>query len=499
MVAGATFRDRRSVSAPVWLWLLAPILTLGPFYWLMGPATAVPTRARVIAACLWALAMLPTLWFLSRPPRLRRPVPLLPILGGLYGLYYALQLVLGADNVNPLVSLDPATDYVRPAELALIGWILLLLGAFITTLAMPSSAPERPPRWRVAELKWWATVLQIGGLAVDVARYELPVPAVLGGLLNFAGILALFGTAILVVLDARGHLKGTERVRLWIIVAGILIVQAGTGSVANLARSGLSILLARFLGGARLRPGLVVIGVLLAIVVITLRGFAIEFREHAWRGGDLSQGERTFLWYNLVRAHADQNGVMSVIAHGSEVTATRTANVDLFADVIRQTPESVPYWRGYTYLSLVGAFVPRMLWPDKPQKRIGQDFGHRYGYLYAHDRNTSINLSFLVEFYANFGERGVLVGMLLVGSILAILERFLNRPGQGWLRSLCALVLLVPLVTNVESDFSLIFGGLILNGAALYAVYRFLIARCAIDGPSQSATASGQVRRQAMR
>jgi hypothetical protein len=136
-------------------------------------------------------------------------------------------------------------------------------------------------------------------------------------------------------------------------------------------------------------------------------------------------------------------------------------------------------------LSLVGAFVPRVLWPEKPQKRVGQDFGHRYGYLYTNDQSTSINLPFLVEFYANFGERGVYLGMFAIGMLLAVLQRYLNRPRQGWLRSLAALVLLVPIITNIESDFSLIFGGLILNGAAMYIVYRFLVAKCSRGGDTR--------------
>ena len=470
--------SRPRLAVPAWIWIIGPVVALGPFYWIMSP-TAIPAEPRIVGGILWALSVLPGLWYFGRPTARRPPIPLFPILGLLYGLYYSLQLVLGADSVHPRVRLDPSTDYLAPANFALWGWLLLLAGTILTTWAMPGGRSGRVVRWRTADLAKWATVIQLGGLALEVARYELPIPVALRGLLNFAGMLALFGTGILVVLDARGQLTPTQRTHLWIAVAVLLVIQAGSGSVANLGRAGLTVVIARFIGGARMRAGLIVVGLILGLIVITLRGFAIEFREQAWGSGDLSQGARTALWYSLVRTHADQNGWLSVAAHGTEVVATRTAHVDLFADVIRQTPESVPYWGGYTYVSLVGSFVPRILWPDKPQKITGQDFGHRYGYLYENDRSTSINLPFLVEFYANFGENGVYIGMFIIGVILAVLQRTLNRPRQTWVRSLCGLVLLLPLVTNIESDFSLIFGGLILNGLAMYLVYRFLLSRCA--------------------
>ncbi|HEU4879371.1 MAG TPA: hypothetical protein VFT21_07960, partial [Gemmatimonadaceae bacterium] len=117
----------------------------------------------------------------------------------------------------------------------------------------------------------------------------------------------------------------------------------------------------------------------------------------------------------------------------------------------------------------VGSFVPRMLWPNKPTKEIGQAFGHRYSYLYYTNVTTAINMPFLVEFYANFGVLGVLLGMAVVGVIYRILDELINTPEQDLLASLIGVIVLVPLLM-LESDFSLTFGGLILNGVALYVL-----------------------------
>jgi hypothetical protein len=74
-----------------------------------------------------------------------------------------------------------------------------------------------------------------------------------------------------------------------------------------------------------------------------------------------------------------------------------------------------------------------------------------------------------VEFYANFGEIGVLIGMTIVGLAYRLLDNDLNRAGQPLQVTICNLVLLVPLL-NIESDFSLVFGGLFMNGVALWCL-----------------------------
>jgi hypothetical protein len=171
----------------------------------------------------------------------------------------------------------------------------------------------------------------------------------------------------------------------------------------------------------------------------------------------------------LLVGKVQAEGPLATVQDGWSIVAGRSANLDLLADVVRQTGSTVPFWGGETYLSLVGFAVPRFIWPSKPTKTLGQDFGHRYGYLDSWDTWTSINLPFLVEFYANFGEIGVLIGMMIVGLLYRLLDNDLNRAGQPLQVTICGLVLLVPLL-NIESDFSLVFGGLFMNGIALWGL-----------------------------
>jgi hypothetical protein len=219
---------------------------------------------------------------------------------------------------------------------------------------------------------------------------------------------------------------------------------------------------------------LIIAALLVGAAAVTFRGVALDFRNRVWFSSQhISQSRQATIMLQLAAARVEKDGLVRAVEKGFATTAGRSAIMDLFANLVRRTPVEVPYWGGETYLSLVGALVPRILWPTKPTKELGQAFGHRYGYIYRTNMSTAINLPFMVEFFANFGGIGVMCGMILVGAIYRVLDGFANRRGQGILMSMMAVVLFLP-VLLLESDFSLTFGGLPLNALALVLVFRLV-------------------------
>lgn len=472
----------------LWLWALILAGAIGPLFLLLDSSAEIPFGPRLAGGLLWVLAWLPTIVYFASPPGSRPPIPFLAMLGVFFALYFPLQLLMGLANVNDLVSLDAGVHYHRPAQLALIGWTALLVGYVATVITWPRRSRAPAPAWSTSALKPYAFAMLLGGMASDIVRPLMAIPATVNGILAFVSILSTFGAGVLLVLARRGRLTHSERTAFWVLTAVMIVVQMGTGSVATFARTGVILILAAWVGGAKLRASIIAVALVFAAVVVTFRGFVIEYRLHTWWGGEqVSHAQRAALWWKLISDHAAREGVVGTVGHGTYVVATRSATLDLYADVVQRTPRSIPHWNGRTYHSLVGAFVPRILWPDKPPKLVGNQFGHRYSYLSPDDRHTSINLPTPIEFYVNFGENGVLFGMTLLGVVMAMLGRVLNRPGQDWVRSLAGVVLLVPVVTNLESDFSLVFGGLILDGFALFVVYRVLIRRCTAEAAPEPA------------
>jgi hypothetical protein len=92
--------------------------------------------------------------------------------------------------------------------------------------------------------------------------------------------------------------------------------------------------------------------------------------------------------------------------------ASTKVNVEL---IFEHAGVDAPYQNGRTLVELVLAFVPRMIWPDKPSVATGQVFNKE---LVRGIGDTFISPSHLGELYWNFGWPGLICGMTLIGMLL---------------------------------------------------------------------------------
>lgn len=138
----------------------------------------------------------------------------------------------------------------------------------------------------------------------------------------------------------------------------------------------------------------------------------------------------------------------------------------ILAVVMEHTPSPVPYWDGESLRNLAVSFIPRVFWSSKPEERVGNQFGHRYGLIIDSEMNMSVNLPWITESYANFGWWGVVCVMGLAGLVLSIVDRLFNRVETDPELVLGAAIL-IPLA-NQESNLSLGFGALLQVSLMLY-------------------------------
>jgi hypothetical protein len=450
---------------------LLVLFTIAPLMGALMIESRLPASTRAIAAVLWVLCLSPALAYSAQDPRFRRPLPFLPSVGIAFGLYFVLPVVLGAYNRYLLVALDPGVDYDLPVQLALIGWILLMAAYFLAGEFWSRVRIHRVKMaWNPSRMVFWGFTLLYGAFALTGLRALFVTSGFSPAIMQFILSLQWLGMAFLTVAKSR-KLLGRLHTVFFAIGTGIAIgLTLAAGSMAPMIQMATVVGFALFLSGTRIKARWAIAGLVVIAVAMSARGVATEFRAKTWVGEvKLTPVERTELMYTLLKKRSENEGLGATLYHGAKTTFERSADMDLFADIVKRTPSEIPYWEGYTYQSLVGAAIPRVLWPDKPTKEIGQAFGHRYGYLRWSNLVTSINLPFLVEFYANFGLVGVLIGMVVVGAIYRTLDELVNHPDQDLLTSLIGVIILVPLIM-LESDFSLTFGGLILNGLALFAV-----------------------------
>jgi hypothetical protein len=197
------------------------------------------------------------------------------------------------------------------------------------------------------------------------------------------------------------------------------------------------------------------------IIVLGLNPVKSHYRAVAWSGdifSTLSYSEKATLFYEAIQIVYERDLLSSL--NEDTTTINRVSHLSTFAKVISMTPESVPYWLGGSYRTLFTSFIPRALWPGKPQSEIGQEFGHRYSLLHHRDTITAYNLPWLTEFYANFGVIGVCVGMFAVGLIFRFLVTTMSAPMSQNVKFILGLTITFNLF-YAESNFALMVGGVL--------------------------------------
>ncbi len=113
-----------------------------------------------------------------------------------------------------------------------------------------------------------------------------------------------------------------------------------------------------------------------------------------------------------------------------------------------------PYMHGYTLTPLLTAFLPRLVWGDKPSIPTGQLLNQEYHV--SSGRETFISPSHLGELYWNFGWIGVIFGMGGVGLLLGTVGAKCDLSEAPTItRLLIAVVTVRQLIVGSEGEFAL--------------------------------------------
>jgi len=93
----------------------------------------------------------------------------------------------------------------------------------------------------------------------------------------------------------------------------------------------------------------------------------------------------------------------------------------LVGATVNQLSQTDGYARGETFWDALLALVPRALWPEKPIRAGSGDLVTRFtGIDFA--EGTSVGIGQVMEFYANFGTAGVVIGFLVMGVLVTALD-----------------------------------------------------------------------------
>lgn len=120
----------------------------------------------------------------------------------------------------------------------------------------------------------------------------------------------------------------------------------------------------------------------------------------------------------IVSGSADAS---SEVAETALLLVARAGQFHSLSHVIDLT-EQQGFYNGETLGYVVYAFIPRLIWPDKPLIAPGQWFAEQTGHGTAREGggfNNAVNMTLAGEFYLNFGWMGAIAGLSLLALIYA--------------------------------------------------------------------------------
>ncbi len=434
----------------------------------------------LLAAAVILVGSIPCVIYLATDRAQRPPFPLMALCGLFYAVFFGLpafltsQLIHGPDRERFFYESTAIGAINIDSQLLIIVGIASMFGAWVVSqrfffqklpglkfygvhgldLAI-GTAPARSTHRAILAL---AALLALGNLAYWMLPFLRSLPSI-GQFLQPAGYIAF---ALFYLTNTNEGLAKIVGIFYFAIIlplwAGSLLVTGFLTSTALLVCLWLAlrIHIKGFIPWKSMFAAL--------LIFVWIYPHAPDYRANYWRVGKdkpaieklMSFGrvlvERT--WLNGLGANKNTSptpfrGLVQRLALNLQ-----------FSRVVELSPEKVPFWQGETYHSLFLGWVPRVFWGDKPKEIWGNEFGRRYHLLPPENKSMSMNLPWLVELYANFGTKGVVFGMALIGLFLSFLERLLNRPDSDIVTKGVGAAVLLPLFYH-ESNFTVMTGSLL--------------------------------------
>ena len=404
-------------------------------------------------------------------------MPFLALLGLFYAVFFSVPVFMfnprfwraAPDETGVLHGYQLDEVSVRAQLIVLLG--ICLLGAFyllsrryLWPKVPHLRLPRNYPAGRLRLLLW---MLLAGHLAYQSWPLLRSVASI-GQFLLPAGTLAL---GMLVVLWRHGQLAGLEKLALALVIFPFIVIKGvGSGLLTEL------ILLLGFVTIILyyLRIRLFWLPAVLALLgALLLYPSTTRYRMVAWSNDGVSLS-----YLDKIRLAAglgiDNWSRAFPVPGGTRTSAItrRIARIVVMSYVVELTPHAVPYLKGVSYMPLLTSFIPRLLWPGKPEERFGQAFGHRYRILRPNDDITSVNVPWVLEMFANFGVVGVAIGMSLAGIVLALLSAVFNNRAMSPLEFVTGAAILFPLAYQA-SNLSVMTGVLVPLAICLWFYFRF--------------------------
>ena len=360
--------------------------------------------------------------------------------------------------------------FVQAPQVAVFkGEVMTVLGTLITVFAWrlaggmrvsPAVVFEQPQ----AAYRVLLVVYLMSLVGLTMSQIEPTVAATLGQLLPTLLGLGLVSAFLLSLTKFRHGL-----VRL-VSVAGLsvpfLITASGTGMKQNMILAVLptALLAWRYFRHPVLRMGMVLAGGF-ALGLIT--SYVNSFRAEVWDQGNGSNSGQTLRYFV---DEMQNDGFLNTVGNGLKDFVSR-ADASYEHGWAVSIADEQQFHPRLVFSPLAYAFIPRFLWPGKPEIRQGWEYsGLVFGQQYIAWSSSSTEAGLYPSLYLGFGWPAVVIGAILVGVLLAGMTRLAQRFG-GPIAAGLYIFAMLPFILRLDETWAV--GAL--TGPVISLVYLLVI------------------------
>jgi hypothetical protein len=381
----------------------------------------------VYLSLLFALVTAPLCWL----DRLNGRYLLLAIFMALYFVFFGMldliTLLVGAEVDRSVAGLSDAECGI------LVGGVCALAGYLLAAALPRAPSAEQPARdWPNLSVLLVGLALWLIGSASIIYFQVYVVPektiasaqrglASLSAIQLFAVMLGNLVAPLGLLILAYGYAKIRSRLWLLLILALLAaqVVIAFVTDIRGYALLPVAVVIVALILVSNKVPKAWIAGSALGIVLIFPILSAYRSAVTGERGLSRAEAVQDIgKLIDIVFAYQDKLSQRGPKVGGPLLFERASLKFNMEREFAR-TGVDVPFQEGRTLVAIPLAFIPRIIWPDKPDVSTGQLFNHEV--IQGEVADTYISPSHVGELYWNYGWPGLVLGMLAIGALLGFI------------------------------------------------------------------------------
>lgn len=275
-----------------------------------------------------------------------------------------------------------------------------------------------------------------------------------GQVIAILGLCAPLGLAVAALRVYRE--RAPARLTLVVLLTAELAYAAFSGDKQNYVVAALAIAIPYSAARRRLPAGtLIAAGLLFLLVVIP---FTESYRSADRGAVTLTPAQAIQTAPGILRQTVGGQDGLAGLGRSVSYLLARDQDIDSPAIILQRTPGQIPFGSPVDLIDApLQALIPRALWPGKPILATGYAFGQQYFGIPA-TVYSSTTITPIGDLYRHGGLAAVLIGMLVFGGLVRMLDDGLDPAGNP--HAILLVLLMFPSLVMSEQDWITLMAGM---------------------------------------